>query len=115
MGTVQKNKGGRPKIEIDADQVKKLAAMQCTNVEIAAFFNCDEGTIRKRFSDVLSKGRETGKISLRRMQWQSAEKGNTSMLIWLGKQYLGQSDKKDLDPESNLADMLSKLIQSRPD
>ena len=110
-----KKNTGRPKIEIDSDQVRKLAAMQCTNVEIAAFFDCDEGTIRKRFSDILSKGREGGKISLRRMQWQSAEKGNTSMLIWLGKQYLGQSDKKDLDPESNLADLLSKLIQSRPD
>ena len=26
---------------------------------------------------------------------EQAKKGNTSMLIWLGKQYLGQTDKAD--------------------
>jgi hypothetical protein len=82
----------RPKLEIDPEQVQKLAMLQCTNVEIASFFNCDEGTIRKRFSDELRKGRESGKISLRRMQWKSCENGNVTMQIWLGKQYLGQSD-----------------------
>ena len=98
----KKNKGGRPKLSIDPEQVKKLAMMQCTNVEIAAFFDCDEGTIRKRFSDELTKGRESGKISLRRMQWKSCENGNVTMQIWLGKQYLGQTDSptrpEDADP-----------------
>ena len=30
------------------------------------------------------------------MQWKAAERGNTSMLIWLGKQILGQSDKQEI-------------------
>jgi hypothetical protein len=41
----------------------------------------------------LTKGRENLKQSLRRWQIQSAQKGNIAMLIWLGKQYLDQSDK----------------------
>ena len=30
------------------------------------------------------------------MQWKSAEKGNVVMLIWLGKQVLGQSDTPEI-------------------
>jgi len=85
----------RPKLEIDPIQVERLAQLHCTNVEIAAFFGCDEGTIRKRFSEELAKGRGTGKISLRRSQWKAAENGNVTMLIWLGKQILGQKDRPE--------------------
>jgi hypothetical protein len=38
-------------------------------------------------------GREEGKVSLRRLQRRSAEY-SVAMQIWLGKQYLGQSDKQ---------------------
>ncbi len=37
-----------------------------------------------------------GIISLRRMQFKKAQVGNVPMLIWLGKQYLGQSEKHEL-------------------
>ena len=30
------------------------------------------------------------------MQWKAAESGNVSMLIWLGKQMLGQSEKQEI-------------------
>jgi hypothetical protein len=30
------------------------------------------------------------------MQWQNAEKGNSTMLVWLGKQYLNQKDKSEV-------------------
>ena len=90
----------RPQLEIDEEQVEKLAEMQCTNVEIAHFFDCDEGTIRKRFSEILAKGRAAGTISLRRKQWEIAQSGNVVMNIFLGKQYLGQADKSEV--EANL-------------
>jgi hypothetical protein len=86
---------GRPLIPIDENQVEKLASIMCTMNEIAAFFGCSVDTIENRFSDVIKTGREKGTASLRRMQYQAAEKGNTAMLIWLGKQYLGQADKVD--------------------
>lgn len=85
----------RPQLEIDENQLEKLASIMCTMKEMAAFFGCSVDTLENRFSDVIKTGREKGTASLRRMQYAAAEKGNTAMLIWLGKQYLGQSDKVD--------------------
>ena len=83
----------RPKkYDIDTKEVQKLAKYGMTNVEIADFFGCDESLIRKSYSEYLTKGRAEMKLRLRQLQWKSAEKGNAVMLIWLGKQILGQSD-----------------------
>lgn len=87
----------RPKLDIDPEEVEKLAAMHCTVNEIAAFFDCSRDTIENRFSANLANGRERGKTKLRRLQWQSAEKGNVVMQIWLGKQYLDQKDKQEIE------------------
>ena len=84
----------RPKkYNIDTEEVFKLASYGCSNVEIADFYGCDESLIRKSFSEYLLKGRAKGKIRLRQLQWASAEKGNVAMLIFLGKNLLGQQDK----------------------
>jgi len=83
----------RPKkYNIDKEQVKKLATLGCTNKEIADFFGCSADLIEKSYSEFLTKGRAEMKMRLRQLQWKSAEKGNAVMLIWLGKQMLGQSD-----------------------
>ena len=83
----------RPKkYKINGEEVTKLASLHCTNMEIAEFFGCDESLIRKSYSEYLTKGRAEMKLRLRQLQWKSAEKGNAVMLIWLGKQILGQSD-----------------------
>ena len=83
----------RPKkYDIDTEEVQKLAKYGMTNVEIADFFGCDESLIRKSYSEYLTKGRAKMKLRLRQLQWKSAEKLNAVMLIWLGKQMLGQSD-----------------------
>jgi hypothetical protein len=88
-----KKKPGRPEIPIDADQVYKLALLQATNKEIGDFFGCSPDTIENRFSGVLTKARADRKIRLRRAQMKQALGGNVTMLIWLGKQYLGQAEK----------------------
>ena len=83
----------RPKkYNIDGEQVRKLANYGCTNVEIANFYGCSADLIEKSYSDFLTKGKAEMKLRLRQLQWKSAEKGNAVMLIWLGKQLLGQSD-----------------------
>ena len=88
---------GRPKkYNIDTDQVEKLAGLGCTNIEIASFFGCTDSLIRKNYSEYVLKGKENGKIRLRQWQMKSAQKGNVTMLIWLGKQMLGQSDKQEI-------------------
>ena len=87
----------RPKkYNIEGIEVEKLASFGCTNIEIASFFGCDESLIRKSYSDSVAKGKDSGKIRLRQYQWSAAKKGNVAMLIWLGKQLLGQSDKQEI-------------------
>ena len=105
-----KSKGDRPPIDIPEEDVLNLAEIGCTNVEIAGFFKVDESTIRKRFPEILTKGRESGKIRLRKKQFSVAMKGNVSMLIWLGKQILGQKDKTET--EHGEKDSLQILIDT---
>ena len=91
----------RPKkFNIDTDQLEKLASFGCTDTEIASFFGCDRSLITKSYSQFLTKGRDKGKIRLRQMQWKAADKGNVSMLIWLGKQILGQTEKSEVKWEN---------------
>ena len=80
------------KYNIKGEEVQKLSKFGMTNVEIADFFGCDESLIRKSYSEYLTKGRAEMKLRLRQLQWKSAEELNAVMLIWLGKQILGQSD-----------------------
>ena len=88
---------GRPKkYNIDEEKVAQLSSFGCTNLEIAQFFGCDESLLRKSYSEFLTKGRQTGKIRLRKLQWDAAKKGSVPMLIWLGKQILGQTDKQEI-------------------
>lgn len=81
----------RPKKQIDREQVEKLAALQCTLQEVAAFFDVDASTISRRFAKEMAKGKEMGKMSLRRKQWKLADT-NASVAIFLGKNYLNQRD-----------------------
>jgi len=70
----------------------------CTQSEIAEVLGVSLSTLEhdKEFLRIHKKGIEAGKASLRRMQWKSAEGGNVTSQIWLGKQYLGQRDKQEL-------------------
>ena len=83
----------RPKkYDIPPEKVQELAEFGCTNTEIAQFYGWDESLIRKSYSEFLTKGRAVGKTNLRKWQYHIAKKGNVTMLIWLGKQVLGQSE-----------------------
>ena len=89
---------GRPKFVIDYKAVEKLASLMCTQEEIANFLGCSVDTLQrdKEFSGIYKKGMDNGKMSLRRLQYQSAQDGNVTMQIWLGKQWLGQRDNLDV-------------------
>jgi hypothetical protein len=78
--------------------VEDLGRIQSTQSELAAVLGCHLDTVKDRlkndpeFSAACEKGLENGKSSLRRIQWKAALGGNTTMQIWLGKQYLQQRD-----------------------
>ena len=86
---------GRPKFKIDYEMAEKLAGIMATQEEIATFLGCSVDTLQRdeKFCGIYKKGQETGKMSLRRWQFESAKKGNVTMQVWLGKNYLGQRDK----------------------
>lgn len=94
---------GRPEAVIDPLQLEKLCTLQCTDEEIAAFFNVSTKTIQRRrsenqeFAETMERGKASGRISLRRAQYKAALGGNVTAQIWLGKQVLGQRDKLDVD------------------
>ena len=89
--------GGRPKFKIDYDKVEKLAAIMCTQEEIASVLGCSVDTLQRdtEFCGIYKKGLEKGKSSLRRKQFELANK-NPAMAIFLGKNYLGQTDKQEI-------------------
>ena len=104
---------GRPKIEIDYATVEKLANIQCTQDEIASFIGVSTRTLQRdeKFMELFNKGRDNGKMSLRRIQWKHAEKSAT-MAIWLGKQYLGQKDNIEVantDELNKVKELLTKI------
>ena len=120
---VKKNLGGRPsKLPlINQEHFEGMCRIQCTKDEICGILDIDEGTLTKwcketynlGFSDIYKKKSSTGKMSLRRQQFKSAENGNVTMQIWLGKQYLGQTDKieeKIKNTEEKLANGLLKAL-----
>jgi len=98
-----KGKPGRPRIEFDLAAVEGLGRIGATAVEMAAVLPASQSTIEHRladkecdFSKAYQKGFSLLKTSLRRKQVQVAMSGNTTMLIWLGKQILKQSDKHEV-------------------
>lgn len=111
---------GRPKKVLTDDALKlieNMARIMCTEEEIASCIGATTDTLHNAendelFRNAIKKGQAQGRQSLRREQWKVAQRGNSSMLIWLGKQWLNQTDKveqttsfEDLTP---LADLLKR-------
>lgn len=100
---------GRPKYILnDAGKklIEDLATFSCTDVEIASIMGVSIDTLQSydnvgAFTECKQKGKEKGKGSLRRKQFEIAMKGNVTMLVWLGKQYLGQREKIEASVETD--------------
>lgn len=120
--------GGRPRVEIDMKMLANLCRIQATAEECAGVLDCSVDTIDRRlkeeghggFADFFEKHSAEGRASLRRQQFKTAEAGNATMQIWLGKQWLGQTDKvvnehtgkvqtEDVTPLDRIRSRLSSL------
>jgi hypothetical protein len=111
--------GGRPRVEIDIDKLRNMVRIQCTAGECAGVFECSVDTLDRRlkeegyggFADFYKRYSDEGKSSLRRAQWKAAQNGNATMLVWLGKQMLGQRDKQDFDHTSSDGSMTPQTVE----
>jgi hypothetical protein len=88
-------KRGRPPLAISAKSVEELAALGCNPEEIAGVLGCSRDTIDRNFAEQVALGRMRLAKKLRERQIDIAMNGSVPLLIWLGKQYLGQRDKTD--------------------
>ena len=110
-------KVGRPKTILNLDELEKLCRLNCTMPEIASYFNVPLRTLEDKYTNdkeirkTIDKGRNQGKLSLRRKQIQILdETNNATMAIWLGKQLLGQRDKHDIVTEDISTNKLSEAL-----
>jgi hypothetical protein len=118
----EKSVGGRPKLPFDIEQFEELCKIQCLEEEIAAVMKMSVDTLdrncksiyNKCFADVFAEKRKDGKSSLRRKQYLKAINGDTTMLIWLGKNMLDQKDRQEIDQTIHTPDVIIK-IGEKPD
>lgn len=110
-------KVGRPRTELNLDNLEKLCRLNCTMPEIASYFDVPLRTLEDKYTNepkvrkAIDKGRNQGKLSLRRKQIQILdETNNATMAIWLGKQLLGQRDKHDIVTEDISTNKLSEAL-----
>jgi hypothetical protein len=80
-----------PPPPLSAKLVEQYAYAGGSDGEIAARFLIDEGSLRRRFPDVLRAARAVRHLTLRKQQFDLAREGNATMLTWLGRNELGQS------------------------
>jgi hypothetical protein len=119
-------KMGRPKKAIKQEQFEAMCQIQATQEEITLVLGVSDKTLNawckrtygKTFSDVFREKRSAGKISLRRKQWKLADR-SAAMAIFLGKQFLGQTDRSEMEVNTTVqnnplaeltTDDLKKLI-----
>lgn len=121
MGRPRKN----PEAKIDANTelgvVERMARCGCTISQIAAVIGMRLKSAQRKYGDAIKNGHLHRNATLIQTQYQVATrgKGNPTMLIWLGKQYLGQKDKIETtrrdDPLKDLLKAFSVEADKAPD
>jgi hypothetical protein len=86
---------GRPRKVLDAEGIQHLASIGCTQAEIASFYGVAQSTISENYRLDYELGNSQSKIVLRKRQW-NASKRSVPMMIHLGKNMLGQSDRAEV-------------------
>lgn len=91
-------------VAANKEKVHKMSQIGCTDKEQAHILSISEENLRNNFRTELSEGRAELRRGLRRAQLDAAvNEKNPTMLIWLGKAYLGQKEpKKELEHSGNV-------------
>ena len=115
---------GRPKLrqdwqpkkanEIDESIVQRLAEIGANVGHIAYALNTTEDTLHDHFRRELDAGRSNGDVTILKKQYEVAMKGSVPMLIWLGKQRLGQTDKTQTETMNANFDIIIGEPDTKP-
>src|SRR5689334_4639610 len=98
---------GRPPIEIDKKLFQTAIQIPMTKEAMASLLGCGKTTLDRyiereygcTFSELQEENRGRMKMNIVGKQYELAMKGDRVMLIWLGKQYCGQSDNPAHDDD----------------
>jgi hypothetical protein len=118
---VYRHHAGRPEKEIDKEQVFEMARVHCTVQEIALLLKVDDETLTKYCREELDRGFAQGNHDIRKRQVKAALSGMPTMLIHLGKHFLGQRDAhyerddKHRAEVAEIVDMLKKEYEEIKD
>jgi hypothetical protein len=126
----KKSNAGRKKVEIDWKKVDRSLIAGSNGVQVAAMLGVHPDTLYNKckevkkmdFSAYQQQKRQEGNDILLGLQYELAKKGDRGMLIWLGKNRLDQSDKKEIKQENtgsliniNMTGEVQKPIRSEND
>lgn len=99
-----KSRRGRPKLEIDLEQLFRLASVGCTIRECSFVMDLSEDTIKRRpdARDAYDSGAENAKVRLRKAMFSNAiDRMHPTMQIWLSKQILDMSENGSGSADDN--------------
>lgn len=82
---------------IDEREVIKYALAGCYDKTIARLTGIPETTLKRRCGVLISKKRAERKYNIRAAQDKAIKQGNPALLIFLGKNELGQVDKQEIE------------------
>jgi AraC-like DNA-binding protein len=105
------NSIGRPKKELDWKVLDSILQFGATLIDCAEMCEMSDDSIQRRikdeygctFTEYRNRKMSRMRVKLLQKQYESAMAGNTALLIWLGKQHLGQSDKNDISVNGDVA------------
>jgi AraC-like DNA-binding protein len=108
------NSIGRPKKELDWKVLDSILQFGATLIDCAEMCEMSDDSIQRRikdeygctFTEYRNRKMSRMRVKLLQKQYESAMAGNTALLIWLGKQHLGQSDKTQHDISDDSKEVL---------
>ena len=102
--------GGRQRVVIDPLRLDELIRIGCRDNELAEAFGVSEAVLQRKFRSHISKKRGEIRASLRAKQVDLALAGDRTMLIWLGKNMIGQSDRADITSDGEALKVIVERI-----
>lgn len=114
----------RPETPIDWKKVDDLLEAGCLGTEIAACFNIHPTTFYRRveekysvsFTEYSFEKKSKGNSIIRKAQFDKAtNKKDNAMLIWLGKNRLGQKESHDSNLSPEFLTQFNSLMKSFQD
>ena len=85
-------KADKEGVVISYKEIEIFAKYFCPMTDMAKYFGVSEAVIRKHFTQTVIQTQTKVKQRIRQKQVSMALAGDKTLLIWLGKNYLDQSD-----------------------